>query len=119
VIDDLKRVSRLLVNLEGSLPLAATLRAQPVVYLNGHCFDAGAPRQYQITAVYFLGHQNGIVFRLNDTTGEVRGEFLASITHLEFDRRQPIARDIVAYQRHRMERLRHAASPERSLVAAN
>ena len=119
MIDDLKQVSRLLVKLEGSLPLAATLRAQAVVSLNGHSFGAGAPTQYQVTAVYFLGHQDGIVCRLNDKTGEVRGEFLASITHLEFDRRQPIARDIATYQRHRVERLRRAASRERRLVAAN
>jgi hypothetical protein len=119
VIDDLKQVSRLLVKLERSPPLAVTLRAQAVVSLNGHRFGAEAPTQYQVTAVYFLGHQDGIVCRLNDMTGKVRGEFLASITHLEFDQRQPIARDIVTYQRHRMERLRRAASHERHLVAAN
>ena len=116
MIDDLKQVSRLLVKLEGSLPLAVTLRVQAVISLDGHSVGAGAPRQYQVTAVYFLGHQDGIVCRLSDTTGEVRGDFLASITHLEFDRRQSIARDIVTYQRHRMERLRRAASGERCLA---
>jgi hypothetical protein len=107
------------VKLEGSLPLTVTMRAQAVASLKRHSLGAGAPRQYQVTAVDFLGHQDGIVCRLIDTTGEVRGEFLASITHLEFDQRQPIARDIITYQRHRMERLRRAASHERRLVAAN
>jgi hypothetical protein len=32
--------------------------------------------------------------------------FLVSITHLFFDRRLPIARDIAAYQKHRIKRIR-------------
>jgi hypothetical protein len=31
----------------------------------------------------------------------------ASITHLRFDARLPVARDIAAYQKHRVKRLRH------------
>jgi len=32
--------------------------------------------------------------------------FLVSITHLAFDRRLPVAREIAAYQKHRIKRIR-------------
>jgi hypothetical protein len=32
--------------------------------------------------------------------------FIASITHLDFDRRLPLAREIIAYQKRRMKKLR-------------
>jgi hypothetical protein len=33
-------------------------------------------------------------------------EFFTSITHLDFDRRSPLAREIAAYQKHRVKKLR-------------
>ena len=34
----------------------------------------------------------------------------ASITHLTFDRRLPLAREIAAYQKHRVKRIRRSSS---------
>ena len=34
--------------------------------------------------------------------------FFVSITHLTFDRRLPLAREIAAYQKHRVKRLRRS-----------
>ena len=34
--------------------------------------------------------------------------FFVSITHLTFDRRLPLAREIAAYQKHRIKRLRRS-----------
>jgi hypothetical protein len=34
----------------------------------------------------------------------------ASLTHLQFDARLPLARDIAAYQKHRVKRLRRQPS---------
>jgi hypothetical protein len=37
---------------------------------------------------------------------EAEQVFLVSITHLAFDRRLPVAREIAAYQKHRVKRIR-------------
>ena len=36
--------------------------------------------------------------------------FFVSITHLTFDRRLPLAREIAAYQKHRVKRIRRSSS---------
>ena len=43
-----------------------------------------------------------------------REVFFASITHLTFDRRLPLAREIAAYQKHRIKRIRRANVPDGS-----
>ena len=44
--------------------------------------------------------------------------FFVSITHLTFDRRLPLAREIAAYQKHRVKRMRRS-SPEAALWAVS
>jgi hypothetical protein len=41
-----------------------------------------------------------------DVTAATGKAVYASITHLRFDPRLPVARDIAAYQKHRVKRLR-------------
>jgi hypothetical protein len=53
--------------------------------------------------------RRGIVCRL-DFTREIETAAFASITHLRFNPRLLLARDIAAYQKHRVKRLRHQAS---------
>lgn len=112
MIDDLRQVSRLLVKLEESLPVTVTLTAQAAVALHGQSSGVRAPTKYQVRVIHYLGHLGGIICGLDDRSGEGRGEFLVSITDLEFDRRQPIACDVANYQGQRRERLRHLASGE-------
>ena len=45
-----------------------------------------------------------------DFTPEIGKATFASITHLRFDARLPIARDIAVYQKHRVKRLRRPPS---------
>ncbi len=49
-----------------------------------------------------MGDEGGIVCQLD--FGHEAGEkaFFVSITHLTFDRRLPLAREIAAYQKHRI-----------------
>ena len=45
--------------------------------------------------------------------------FFVSITHLTFDRRLPLAREIAAYQKHRIKRIRRSdATPHRRSISA-
>lgn len=112
MIDNLKRVNRLLVKLEESLPLAASMAPQLAATIRREAAGAYVPRQCEVTAVHYLGDEGGIVCKLDLQGGDGRREVLASITHLEFDPRQPCAHDIADYQERRNARLRklHAAA---------
>jgi hypothetical protein len=62
-----------------------------------------------ITWISYAGDEGGIMCRL-DFEREIETAAFASITHLRFDGRLPLARDIAAYQKHRVKRLRRQAS---------
>jgi hypothetical protein len=106
VIDNLDQTGRLLCKLEESLPLAA--RATPAL--------AGAIRwqsggievspSCRVTRVHYLGDEGGILCHLAFDGDIGPSAFIVSITHLVFDRRNPLAREIANYQKHRIKRLR-------------
>lgn len=111
MIDHPDQVERLMDRLGATLPilarvtpeLQATLHKQRGVALPAGCC---------VTWISYLGDEGGIICPLD--TGAVTAEVvLASITHLRFDPRLPLAREIAAYQRHRAKRLRRQ-SRERS-----
>ena len=56
-----------------------------------------------ITAVNYAGDEGGIMCRLEIPTNE--NAVYASITHLRFDTRLPVVREITAYQNHRVKHL--------------
>jgi hypothetical protein len=62
------------------------------------------PAQATITWISYAGDEGGIVCKL-DLGPEVEKAAFTSITHLRFDARLPLARDIAAYQKHRVKRL--------------
>jgi hypothetical protein len=64
-----------------------------------------------VTWVSNAGDEGGIVCKLS-VVGEAgkKLEFFVSTTHLDFDRRSPLTREIVAYQKHRVKKLRRQTS---------
>ncbi len=104
MIDDLRRVNRLLVKLEENLPVLASLTPQLAATLREETAGADVPQQCRVTAVHYLGEEGGIICRLDHATKAGWREFVASITHLTFDRNQPCAGEIAAYQKHRSKR---------------
>jgi hypothetical protein len=61
-----------------------------------------------VTWISYAGDEGGIVGRV-EATAETAGAVFAFIPHLRFDPRLPLAREIVACQRHRVKRLRRHA----------
>lgn len=105
MIDNAAQVERLLAKLEAMLPLparatselAATLQAQnPTSEISSAC---------TITWISYAGNEGGIMCRL-EFDQQTKEAVFTSITHLRFDPRLPLARDIAAYQRHRVKRRR-------------
>jgi len=112
MIDNQEQTERLLAKLRRALPmptrvtpeLAATLRTQnPGTEISATC---------SITSLHYVGDEGGIVCGLDLAAGPDKVVY-TSITHLRFDPRLPLAREIAAYQKHRVKRLRHqpAGSP--------
>jgi hypothetical protein len=99
MIDNPDQVERLLYRLRDAVPLAAfasplliaTLREQsPAVHIT--------PRR-TVTRVDYAGDLGGIVCHLANSENTGSNVFVVSITHLAFDPRLPVAREIAAYQK--------------------
>ena len=66
------------------------------------------PRRCQVTWVDYSGDEGGIVCKLDLGSGSGGKAFYTSMTHLIVGREMPLAREIAAYQKHRIKRLRHS-----------
>ncbi len=65
--------------------------------------------QCAVTWITYMGDEGGIVCKLDLGSG-LGKEAFTSITHLRFDPRLPLTREITAYQKHRVKRLRRQPS---------
>ena len=106
VIDNAAQVERLLSKLRSSLPMAARLTPELAVTLGDQLGGLEVPAACELTRIDYAGDEGGFMCKLQlgcETGGRA---FFASITHLRFDGRSPLVREIVAYQKHRTKRLR-------------
>jgi hypothetical protein len=109
MIDNPDQAERLLARLQAALPLPARVTPELAATLQTKNTKSDIPSTCSITWISYAGDEGGIVCRL-DFTREIEAAAFASITHLRFDPRLPLARDIAAYQKHRIKRLRHQPS---------
>jgi hypothetical protein len=112
VIDSPVRLERLLPRLQEALPIPASLTPRLAALLREQSPGGELPLRCKVTRVDYWGHEGGIMCRL-DFQRPDGGEYVVAITHLAFDRRQPLAHDIAACQRHRIKRLMRLAEPAR------
>ena len=64
------------------------------------------PKKCNVTSVFYTGDMGGILCGLDMGGTETDYADVVSITHLAFDRRAPLSREIDAYQRHRIKKLK-------------
>jgi hypothetical protein len=113
MIDNPKLTADLLRKLEAALPVPAIITPFLANALRKQAPEASIPGNCQIVWVYNMGDAGGILCKLS-VEGELPAEaqdegekvFLASITHLDFDHRHPLAHEIAAYQKRRVKKLR-------------
>ena len=105
MIDNPEQAERLLTRLQAALPLPARVTPELVATLQARNTETEIPLTCSITWISYAGDEGGIMCRLDFARGLEAATF-ASITHLRFDARLPLARDITAYQKHRVKRLR-------------
>lgn len=105
MIDNPKRVERLLAKLKESLPLFAILTPEVAAIVREQSPAVELLQQYPVTRVDYAGDEGGIVCKVDlGPTNDDRALF-ASITHLRFNQAGPVAREIAAYQKRRVKRL--------------
>ena len=110
VIDNPVQVAQLMAKLREALPLCATATPPLLALLRERSPDIYLPPRCRIMRVEYAGDEGGIVCQLDFGGEDGREVFFTSITHLSFDRRLPLAREIAAYQKHRMKRIRRGSS---------
>jgi hypothetical protein len=106
LIDNPAQVDRLLSKLRASLPVVARITPELAGVLRDQLGGDDVPASCELTRIDYAGDEGGIVCKL-EFGREMGGRvFFASITHLRFDGRSPLMREIAAYQKHRSKRLR-------------
>ncbi len=105
MIDDIEKSVALVERMRAVLPMRAltTMELRRTLQQSS---KKGSPHECSVADVRYLGDEGGIACILDlgiDNTKEVH---LVSVTHLRFDRRHPLAREIGAYCKHRIKRLR-------------
>jgi hypothetical protein len=106
VIDNQDQVKRLLRRLTDVLPLAALATPALMADLRERSPPAKITWHCQVTDIFYAGDEGGVICHVIFDQEEKEQVFLVSITHLAFDRRLPIAREIASYQKHRIKRIR-------------
>lgn len=92
--------------MRAALPMPAGLGIELKSHLREQFPEAAEIGQCTITDVFYSGDMGGIVCSLDLSIPDNKQVYFASITHLAFGRGGPLAREIAAYQKRRVKRLR-------------
>lgn len=106
MIDDPRKTDFLISALKESLPIEANITRYLVDALMGKSPDITIPKKGNVINIFYAGDMGGIVCGLDIGGAETKTPHVVSITHLTFDRRVSLSREIEAYQRHRSKKLR-------------
>jgi hypothetical protein len=108
MIDDPLKTRRLLADLGALLPIEARPTPGLAETLSKQSSGWVVPARCNVVSIHYAGEAGGIVCGL-DIVGPESSKPFVSITHLDFDRRSPLFRQIAAYQRHRIKKLKRQA----------
>jgi len=109
VIDHPDQVDRLLARMRAALPMPARMTPRLLATLREQNPTLSPGAACRVTRVDYAGDEGGIVCHLAREGADESGRLVVtSITHLDFDPRHPLAREIAAYQKHRTKRLKRA-----------
>ena len=106
MIDDPSKANRLTAEIEASLPLETRLSPNVKRTLEKQSPESTIPDRFIVTKIFYMGDEGGISCALDIGGPETKTPFIVSITHLIFDRRCPLFRQIDTYQRHRIKKLK-------------
>jgi hypothetical protein len=106
MIDDVRKTDLLMSMLKESLPIEANITPYLTGALADQSPDITIPKKCDVTNVFYTGDMGGILCSLDIGGAKTKTPHVVSTTHLTLDRRVLISREIEAYQRHRVKKLK-------------
>jgi hypothetical protein len=106
MIDDPEKTDRLVAELKASLPIETKLSQILMRAIVKQSPGLTIPNSCNVVSIFYTGEEGGIVCGLDIGGPDPKTPYIVSITHLGFDRRMPLFRQIDAYQRHRIKKLK-------------
>jgi hypothetical protein len=112
MIDDPRKTDLLIAMLKESLPIQAIVTPHLATALAKQSSDMPIPARCNVIDVFYTGDMGGILCCLDIGGPDTKSAHLVSITHLTFERRVSLAREIEVYQRHRNKKLKQQQGRE-------
>ncbi len=106
MIDIPDKTEALMAGLEATLPVRARATPEVLKALRQQSPEPQFPRRCDITEIYYAGDEGGIVCTLDFGLHGSKQVYVVSITHLRFAGKSALSRAVVAYQRHRVKKLK-------------
>ena len=106
MIDDPWKTDLLMSMLTEALPIEANVTQYLAGQLMQKSPEITIPKKCNVTSIFYTGDMGGILCGLDIGGAEAKTAHVVSITHLTFDRRVPLSREIEGYQRHRIKKLK-------------
>jgi hypothetical protein len=106
MIDDPGKTDLLMSMLTEALPIEANVTQYLADVLTQKSPEIAIPKKCNVTTVLCTGDMGRILCGLDIGGTDAETAHVVSITHLTFDRRVPLSREIETYQRHRIKKLK-------------
>ncbi len=106
MIDIPDKTEALIARLEAALPVRARPTPEVLKTLRQQSPEPRFPRHCDITNIYYAGDEGGILCTLDFGLHDSKEVHIVSITHLRIGGNAPLSRAVVAYQRHRVKKLK-------------
>ena len=106
MIDIPDKTEALMARLEAALPMPARPTPEALKALRQRSPELRFPRHCDITKIFYAGDEGGILCTLDFGLDDSKEVYVVSITHLRFGGIAPLSRAVVAYQRHRVKKLK-------------
>ena len=106
MIDDLDTVESLMERMRVAVPMRARVGRDVLQTLRRETPKATLSHRCNVTEVRYAGDEGGILCTLDFEDPASKAAYIVSITHVKFERRNPLWRDIEGYKKRRIKRLR-------------
>lgn len=106
MIDDPRKTEFLIAALKESIPFMARMTPELVRELSKDAPGTALPGEGEVMEIFYTGDYGGILCALEIADYDSKKKCVVSITHLRFNRNTPFFREIDAYQRHRVKKLK-------------
>jgi hypothetical protein len=104
MLDDPEKTDQLLTRMRAHLPFEVRLLPELVRHLRSESVAVVPGKRPLVWDVSYAGDEGGIVCHLDP--GESEEALVVSLTHLYVPATVPVAREVAAYQKHRIKKLK-------------